>query len=318
MSSFAFESGAAAFGACVGSFLNVVIYRLPQEDPAKRSLGGRSHCPHCGRQIAWHDNVPILGWLWLRGRARCCGNAIAVRYPLVEALTAALFVLVVVTERHGPLLTADGLDGSALVPTIYDAAFVSFLIASSFIDWDHRILPDALNKPFMWLGPTVVAFTAPGYAGTLATGLSRELDSVLTSGLGLACGYAFTWAVRAGSQRVFRKEAMGLGDVKFMGAFGAFLGWRATLIAFFVGCLVGAVVGIVRKLATGDSMVPFGPFLAIGALVAMFYESALLASLDAAQQWLQSTPEVMPVMWGVALLCLLALFLLVRSGRANG
>ena len=151
----AYELAAAGFGACIGSFLNVVIYRLPQEDPTKRSLGGRSHCPQCRAQISWRDNIPVMGWLLLRGRSRCCKQRISIRYPLVELLTAVMFVLVALRpSAHGPLLLQGAMDASLLLPAIFDATFVSFLIASSFIDWDHRILPDALNIPMMWLGPT--------------------------------------------------------------------------------------------------------------------------------------------------------------------
>ena len=114
MLSVVFGVSAPVLGACVGSFLNVVIYRLPQEDPSKRTLGGRSHCPHCGAQIRWRDNLPIVGWLLLAGKARCCGQRIAIRYPLVEALTAALFLLLWLYPPHGPVIVDDAQQWSSV------------------------------------------------------------------------------------------------------------------------------------------------------------------------------------------------------------
>ncbi|MGE3172966.1 MAG: A24 family peptidase [Planctomycetota bacterium] len=313
-----FEVGAALLGACVGSFLNVVIHRLPQEDPAKRSLGGRSHCPGCGARIAWHDNVPVLGWLWLRARARCCRMRISPRYPLVEALVAALFVAVVHQERHGPLFLGDAVRWPAMLGAGFDAAFASFLVACTFIDWDHRILPDALTKPFMVLG-CLTAFVTPGYAGSVDVHLAPALDGLLASLLGLGAGFGLTWGIRVGARRVFKKEAMGFGDVKFMGAIGAFLGWDGALLTFFLGSVVGAIGGIGHRMVTGDSYVPFGPFLAIGALATMYFKAPLIEFLFTTwPEWQRSSPTAMPLMMGLALLCVLALYVLVRRGRGNG
>jgi leader peptidase (prepilin peptidase)/N-methyltransferase len=319
MWSFVFETGAAAFGACVGSFLNVVIHRLPQDDPRARSLGGRSRCPQCGAQIAWRDNVPVFGWLLLRGRARCCGKAISLRYPLVEALTAALFVALAVAQPHGPVTVAEAIDWTAALSFGFDAAFIAFLVACTFIDWDHRILPDALTIPFMIVGCTVVALAAPGHAGSIATDLSPAMDSLLAALLGLGAGYGLTLAIRVGARAVFKKEAMGLGDVKFMGAIGAFLGWDGALLTFFLGCVVGAVGGMAHRVVTKDAYVPFGPFLAIGALITLFFKANVVTLLfETWPQFQRSSPMAMPLMLGAALLCVLALFLLVRRGRANG
>jgi leader peptidase (prepilin peptidase)/N-methyltransferase len=316
----AYELAAAGFGACIGSFLNVVIYRLPQEDPKKRSLGGRSHCPQCNVQISWRDNIPVMGWLLLRGRSRCCKQRISIRYPLVELLTAVMFVLVALRpSAHGPLLMQGAMDASLLLPAIFDATFVSFLIASSFIDWDHRILPDALNIPMMWLGPTLVAFLAPGYAGTMGSGLSPEFDSILSSGLGLAVGFGSCYAVHVLGGKLFRQDAMGFGDVKFLGAIGAFLGWQGALWTFFLGCVLGAVGGVLQQAITRDSKIPFGPFLAIGALLVMFFEPALREFVFYTwPEWQRTSPLALPIVGGASLVSLLALVLVVRRGRRNG
>lgn len=324
MSFSVFDFAAAGFGACIGSFLNVVIHRLPQEDPAKRSLLGRSKCPQCQKAIAWWDNVPLFGWLLLRGRSRCCKQRIAIRYPLVELLTAILFVLLLRHSPHGVLVTGEGtqavFDATRLVPVLWDAAFVSFLVASAFIDWDHRILPDALNKPFALLGCTVVAITSPAHAGSLgAVPHSPTLDSVLTSLFGCGVGYAIVWIVRNGARPIFGREAMGLGDVKFVAAIGAFLGWQGALWTFFLGSFAGAFGGLLHRLVTKDSYVPFGPFLAIGAALVMFFGAPIHEFVfHTWPEWQRSSPMALPVMGSVALVSLLALVLVVRRGRRNG
>ncbi len=320
MSLHAIEVAAVGLGACIGSFLNVVIHRLPQEDPRQRSLGGRSRCPSCLQQISWRDNIPVLGWLLLRGRSRCCKQRISARYPLVEALTAALFFLLVDHGPRGSLLIGDSIDFALLLPALYDAAFVSFLVASAFIDWDHRILPDALTIPFMALGCTVVAFTAPGYAGVMAPeSMSRELDSIVASAFGLACGYGLCLLVRNGARPIFGREAMGFGDVKFMGAIGAFLGWQGALWTFFLGSFLGAFGGLLHRLITKDPYVPFGPFLALGALLTMFFEEELFDFVFRAwPEWQRNSPSALPVMAASSVACILALVLVVRRGRRNG
>ncbi len=324
MSVSAYELAAAGFGACIGSFLNVVIYRLPQEEPSQRSLGGRSKCPHCKKSISWRDNVPVFGWLMLRGRSRCCRQRISVRYPLVELLTAVMFAVLLRASPHGAMLVTTelgvSLDWSLLLPTLFDAAFVSFLIASTFIDWDHRILPDALTIPFMAIGCTLVAFTCPGFAGTIAPGsMSPELDSILASVFGLAAGYGLCLAIRNGARPIFGREAMGFGDVKFMGAIGAFVGWDGALWTFFLGSFTGAIGGLLHRLVTKDSYVPFGPFLAIGALLVMFYKAPIHEFVFRTwPEWQRSSPMAVPFLGGAALISILALVLVVRRGRRNG
>ena len=149
--------------------------------------------------------------------------------------------------------------------------------------------------------------------------MAPKFASVITSLIGLGVGFGLTWVIRVGARAAFKKEAMGYGDVKFMGTVGAFLGWDGALLTFFLGCVVGAIGGIAHRLVTGDAYVPFGPFLAIGAVVTMFFKSAVVTLLfETWPEWQRSTPMAMPLMLGAALLCILALFLLVRRGRANG
>jgi leader peptidase (prepilin peptidase)/N-methyltransferase len=312
---------AGALGACIGSFLNVVIHRLPQEDPARRSLGGRSRCPACGAAIRWHDNLPLLGWLRLLGKARCCGSRISVRYPLVEALTALLFVLLAQYGRFTQFATLDGgsvrIDWTQVLGFLFDATFVSILIACSFIDLDHLILPDRLTLPGMAIG-LCGAFVVPRMAGTVSGVRSEELASLLASGLGIGAGYGVAWLVHVVARPIFKKEALGRGDVKFLGMIGAFLGWQGALLTFFLGCLTGAVGGALHRLITRELYVPFGPYLALGALLALFFKRPIVDFLfvtwPEVQQQSQSAQYWLLV---ATVLSILALVILVRRGRGS-
>ena len=314
-----FEVWAALFGACIGSFLNVVIWRLPQEDPARRKLGGRSHCPHCGTMIRWFDNVPVFGWMWLRGKARCCGKAIAVRYPLVELLTAVLFYLLAVMPPFGPVITPDMvLHTEALFAFLASLVFTSMLVALTFIDFDTYLLPDVLTKPGMVLG--LVAGTWPGVAGQLSNDplVSVELRSLLASVLGLIVGGGVTWGVRILGSVVFKKEAMGFGDVKLMAMIGAFVGWQGSLLTLFLGCVFGAIVGTVLALRRGMSArIPFGPYLAMGAMVALFGRETLITWLFVDwPEWQRNNPSSVIAVLGVGVLALIALLWVIRRGRS--
>lgn len=325
-----FWVGAGLLGACVGSFLNVVIWRLPQEDPRQRSLGGRSRCPHCRAPIRWRDNVPVLGWLLLRGRARCCGAPFSIRYPAVEALTALLFLALAMWPPFGPVFAGPGLhgdgDGSVAIVAagaagfVLHAAFVALLVALTFIDFDTQLLPDALTKPGMALG--VAGGFWPGIAGPLThdPDLPRAMNTLLASVVGLSVGAGSTWAIRALGSRVFRREAMGLGDVKFLGMIGAFLGWQGALLTLLLGCIAGAAIGGVLALRAGFGLkIPFGPYLALGALVALFVQEPILDLLFVRwPEWQRSSPNAQWLLLALALLSLSALFVLVRKGRRAG
>lgn len=322
MATVVFEAGAALLGACVGSFLNVVIHRLPQDDPQKRSLGGRSRCPHCGTQIRWFDNLPVLGWVLLRGRARCCGQRIGVRYPLVELLTALLFLAVTMWSAWGMPLRFDEagaylLDPRRAVGYGLHLVFVSLLIACTFIDFDKQILPDALTKPGMALG--LLGGLYPGLVGPISNDAStpHALRTALASLVGLLVGAGVTWTIRALGTRLFRKEAMGLGDVKFLGMIGAFLGWQGALLTLFLGCVSGALVGGIAALRGGLGLrIPFGPYLALGAVFALFCADPIFVFLfDTWPEWQRRNPASQFLLLGLAFVSLLALFVLVRRGR---
>lgn len=237
----------AVFGLVVGSFLNVVIARLPDPDPDRRKLGGRSRCPSCGHQIAGYDNIPLISYLVLRGRCRSCRTRISPRYPAVELLTALLWAAVAAETDDW-------------WRAVIGVVFMSLLVAITFIDLDHRIIPNVLSLPG----------TVAGLALGIASDPDRAVELVLSSLLP-AVFLIVTILIKPGG--------MGMGDVKLALMMGAFLG-RAVVPAMAVGFLLGAVVGlllIARKGAQARKMkVPFGPFLAVGSVVAWFWGVPLL------------------------------------------
>lgn len=236
---------AALFGAVIGSFLNVCIYRIPQ---GASVVSPPSKCPFCGASVRFYDNIPLVSYLVLRGRCRSCGSSISPLYPLVEALTA--FFAAALMVRFGP--GADFL--------VY-FAFVSSLIVVTFIDLRLKIIPDVISLPGIVAGVAASFFTASG---------PGPLDSVAGALLGggvllaVACGYY--WATGY--------EGMGGGDVKLLAMIGAFTGWRGAVVALFAGSLAGALLGVVLMALLGKDgkfAVPFGPFLSLGAVFYIFF-----------------------------------------------
>lgn len=308
---------ATLFGAIVGSFLNVVIHRLPRG--TFLSAGKRSVCanPECGQPIPWYRNVPILGWLSLGGVAKCCGQRISFRYPLVEGLTALLFLLLWIWPPHLPAVVGGAIQPAGVGSFLLFAVFASSLVANSFIDIDHRILPDVLTKPTTVIG-WVGALLVPGLAGSYhVLGLNAGVSSLLYSLVGSAVGFGLTQFIRVGARALFGKEAMGFGDVKLMAAIGAFLGWSGVLMTFFLGCVLGAVVGVIHRMRTQDAYICFGPFLAAGALITLFAEESLLAALAAMQHWQQTSDSAPWVVTTSAVVSFFLLIVLVRRGRAS-
>jgi leader peptidase (prepilin peptidase)/N-methyltransferase len=206
-----------------------------------------SRCPSCGHRIRWYENIPVLSWLFLRGRCSACRTPISLRYPLVEAVTAALFA-------------ALGLQLGAQPATLLWCGVGAFLLAMSLIDWDTTVLPDALTLPMLWAGLVVSAL---GWLPTLT--LPQSL-------WGAATGYLSLWLVYWFFKLATGKEGMGFGDFKLLSALGAWLGWQAILPIVLMASVLGAIVGLGMKasgaLREGRYM-PFGPFLAGGGLVIM-------------------------------------------------
>ncbi len=236
-------------GTAVGSFLNVCIARLPQ---GKSIVYPPSACPHCGASIRPWDNIPLLSFLLLRGRCRNCRKPISWRYPVVEALTGGLFAANVLMFGLGPW---------ALTACILVAA----LVVVTFIDLDHQIIPDVISLPGIVVG---LLGAVPGWGPSL-------LDRVV----GVLLGGGLLWAVAVFYEWARHREGMGGGDIKLLAMIGAFLGWRGVLVTLLVGSLSGALVGgtrILLRQARAEVPIPFGPFLALGALVALFWGEALI------------------------------------------
>lgn len=253
-------------GLLIGSFLNVVIHRLPQmmerdwrresaellelsapdDGPPLSLLRPGSHCPHCGHVLRWHENLPLIGWVRLRGRCAACSGPISPRYPLVEGLTALLFASLAWRFGADPVLLAW-------------AGFVAVLIAAAGIDWDTTLLPDSLTQPLLWAGLVVAAL-----------GWTLPLDQALW---GAVAGYGALWTVFWLFKLVTGKDGMGAGDFKLLAALGAWLGPAMLLPVVLAASLIGALVGLGLK-AGGQlregRYVPFGPFLAGAGLLVLY------------------------------------------------
>lgn len=258
--------GVGFFGACIGSFLNVCIYRIPREESV---IHPRSHCPQCQGQIPWFLNIPVLSYLLLRGRCRDCGHPIAFRYPLVESLTALLFVLIWLQalpfEAARPLGLRP-LESFALVPVFW--LFAGGLMLGTFVDFDHMIIPDRVTLGGIVAGLALSAALPVMHSATVWH------QGLLRAAIGMATGWGILWGVGVLGRLIFRKEAMGFGDVKLMGAIGAFLGWRAVLFTLVASSLLGSIAGValmVGKQRQLQSRIPFGPYLALAALIWHFW-----------------------------------------------
>jgi leader peptidase (prepilin peptidase)/N-methyltransferase len=260
----------AAYGLVIGSFLNVVIHRLPREQSLLRP---RSSCPSCGAAIAWYDNVPVFSYLALGGRCRHCRAAISPRYPLVELATAGL--LVAVAARFGP--TVAGLAAALLV---------LLLVALAVIDLEHHLLLDVLTLPgiavALLLAPLGGSLVGP-LGGSILTSSGGTVSALTSALLGAAVGALVPYVVIVTYRLIRGGEGMGLGDVKFLAMIGAFLGWKGVLLSIGLGSVLGAAVGL-GLIAAGrgrrDTELPFGTFLAAGALLTLFAGAPLMRALS--------------------------------------
>jgi len=245
-----------ALGACIASFLNVVIWRVPRGESI---VSPPSHCPKCGAPIRWYQNIPILSWLALGGKCAKCRAPISPRYILIEALGGGLFLAVFAAFFHP---TPPGLL-TVLVMWIW----VSLMIVGSMIDFDHKLLPDFVTIGGMVLG------VAYGATGSLMTHSSAF---ILDSLLGLVLGSGVLWLVRFLGTKAFKREAMGMGDVLLMGAVGALFGPLAVLFVLIVSSLLGSVVGMSMVAMSRAKLgrlveIPYGPYICAACLLFMFY-----------------------------------------------
>ena len=227
-------------GLVVGSFLNVCIYRLPRRESVNWP---GSHCTSCNRSLSWYENVPVISWLVLRGRCRTCGERISVIYPIVELITGALFVAGYAIYGWTPLLAAR-------------LAFACAMVVLFAIDLRHHLLPNVITVPGIAVGFVLSLFLPPGWKASL---------------IGLIAGGGVLFAIAEGYYRLRGIEGLGMGDVKMLAMIGAFLGWKLMLVTLVLASFAGSVIGVgVIALGRGGmkAALPFGTFLAVGALTA--------------------------------------------------
>jgi leader peptidase (prepilin peptidase)/N-methyltransferase len=236
-------------GALIGSFLNVCIFRLPRGESI---VWPRSHCPVCGRAIKFYDNIPLLSYLWLRGRCRTCLAPISLRYPLVEAANAAGYLVI---------FWWFGIGWTAV---LYAMLFSALLVVTG-TDLSHKIIPDVVTLPGLVVGLL-------GATTVLPVGW-------LNAVLGVLLGGGILWGLAWASPYLFGREGMGGGDIKLLAMIGAFLGWKPVLLTIMIGSLTGSFIGIGLiglRVLTRDEYIPFGPFLVVGAVLSMFFAQPLL------------------------------------------
>ena len=266
---------AGIFGAIIGSFLNVVIHRLPREESI---VLPSSRCPSCGAIIAFYDNVPVLSYLMLGGRCRSCKVHISARYPAVEALTAALWVIV--TWRDGLTFALP-----------FDLVFVTAITALIFIDAEHMLLPNAITYPGIVFA-LVARLALPYLMGRpyfddlpmlmhgMLAGMPLWAASLVGALIGALVGGGSLWLMGWTWEKLRGIEAMGLGDVKMMFMVGAYLGWRLTVLNLFLGVFSGSLIGIALMARQGkrnmQMLLPFGVFLGIGAIAALLFGSQIV------------------------------------------
>jgi len=229
-------------GACLGSFFNVLIYRLPRGESIVRPA---SRCPSCGRAIRPWENIPIAGFFLLRGRCAGCGARISGRYPIVEALSGAGFALFAVLDGPG-------------IPLLRDLVFFSLVVPITFIDLDNRIIPDELSLGGLAAGILLSFLPGGDWKGSLIGGL-------LGGGILFATAYQY--------EKATGREGMGGGDIKLIAMIGAFLGWKGALLSIFAGSLLGVAAGVIAMRKGDDGLktaIPFGPCLCAAALLARF------------------------------------------------
>ncbi len=300
------------FGCVWGSFFNVAIYRLPRE---MSLIMPGSHCFSCNTPIAWYDNVPLVSWLVLRGKCRHCGAPFSFRYFFVELLSGLLFMFVML--KYMDVVTAQGQVVVGVIAIVLHCCLVGGFIVLTFIDFDHKIIPDGVTYPGMVLG-LVASFAVPALVARFpANGPDvSHWRGLLQGAIGLGVGAAIMLFIAVAGRAVFKKEAMGGGDVKLMAMIGAYIGWQLTLLVVFLSCLVGTLVGVsliivgrirgvrlikplqaivdsdadpaarnkaqeqidalVEQQTGWSSQIPFGPYLVLGALVAFFFGPQLI------------------------------------------
>ncbi|HOX39164.1 MAG TPA: prepilin peptidase [Candidatus Brocadiia bacterium] len=271
-----------ALGAAVGSFLNVCIYRLPRDKSVNDPP--RSFCPSCGHQLSWFDNIPLVSFFLLGRCCRHCGLLISWRYVLVETLTACLFALLYIRCN-----TWEGARWGVLMAY---CVLIAALIASTFIDAEFFIIPDIITLPLalagiLWCGFFPELQTAPAFGeqahisrGLAMYGRQANLGGFISAAISVAISGGVVYGLRAIGTLIFKREAMGIGDVKLMMMVGALLGWKLAICAFFIAPFFGVMFGIRQLITRKQSEMPYGPHLAAATILVMFFQDAVLPRFE--------------------------------------
>jgi leader peptidase (prepilin peptidase)/N-methyltransferase len=244
-------------GAVAGSFLNVCIHRLPRRESV---IAPGSRCTSCVKPIPWHDNIPVLSYILLKGKCRFCGTRISLRYPIVELLSALVAGALYLTFGPTPAFFAY-------------AVMAGCLIVATFVDLAIQEIPDEVSVGGFAAGLVIMAIFPQ------VSGAGSHMDGFLYSLAGAATGAGSIYMMGFFGELVFKKEAMGGGDVKLMAMIGSFIGWKLALFTFFVAPLFGAVVGIALKIKDGREIIPYGPYLSLAAAIAVFWGKRVLGLL---------------------------------------
>ena len=250
------------FGACVGSFLNVCIYRVPRNI---NIVYLRSHCPQCQQKISWFDNIPLFSICFLRFRCRYCKVRIALRYPLVEVLAGLSAWLFCWQYLHSYL---------SFSYAVLSCLCVFALIVITFIDLDYMIIPNEITYVGMLLG-LVLAPIFPGHLG-----VDTPIKGFVQSVIGLLVGGGFLYIVGLIAEWILKKEAMGMGDVKLLGMLGALYGWKCALLTIFLGSFIGSIIGfilIIKGVHKKGTHLPFGPYLALSAGLSILWGNQIIS-----------------------------------------
>jgi leader peptidase (prepilin peptidase)/N-methyltransferase len=262
----------AVLGLIIGSFVNVCIYRIPRHESI---VFPSSHCPHCGKAVRPYDNIPVLSFLWLRGKCRFCRQPISLQYPLVELLTALAFY-------------ASAAEWNFTPATFVNSAFLSIVLILVCTDYHHQILPNVLTIPGMAVGILVSPLQAEGFFhDSVSIGLASLVSSThaeaalpwVGSVFGALVGGGILMLVGTAYKALRKRQGLGMGDVKMMAMVGAFAGWRLALLTIFIGSFLGSIVGILLVLFGGrtlQSRLAFGTFLGTASAIALFYGPAIL------------------------------------------
>lgn len=246
----------AVFGLIIGSFLNVCIFRIPR---GKSIVTPRSNCPKCRHVLPWYENIPVLSYIFLKGQCSKCSTRISPAYPIVEILTALLAIVLYIFF------------GFSLKSLIFFLLFSS-LIITTFVDFERQEIPDIITLPGIIIGLCLSVVYPELF-------LKLRLEALLDSFLGVLVGGGSLYVLGFLGEIIFKKEAMGGGDIKLLAMIGAFLGWELTLLTFFLAPLFGSCTGIILKIKEGKEIIPYGPYLALAAFIALLWGNDIIKFL---------------------------------------